>query len=150
MFNLLTTYMQAFEANGVRPSYASGHSFENALRGVKRRCTMSSSLQFQCSLTAISLVDSRHASLVSQDSIIETHRKKLQAASDKVAKTQSALRAGQVALSHIDPAMRTPHRAAVQGLEGLKTAHAKATEAHKKLVESGKQLAKGTGQYETV
>ncbi|KAJ7596417.1 hypothetical protein C8J56DRAFT_1040671 [Mycena floridula] len=120
--------LEAWEESGVRPSYGSGHTSENASRGIKRR------------------FDFRHRTLLVQDRTIDKHLAKLHEQFEEVTAAQEAVQEAQKSLDATDPVR---YQQGLQRLQKLQTVHGKASRAYNELLKSGSELARGTDLLES-
>ncbi|KAG7090286.1 hypothetical protein E1B28_011884 [Marasmius oreades] len=138
-FDLLKlSSLQAFEESGIKETYNSKHSFENALKGLKKR---SEFLLYMNDHTRIK-------SLKNDDAKIKAHNQKLQECAQKLytaeIKTEDALAALGGIHMQTQPKL---HMKAYQRWEKARSAEAKLRQALDKQVEVGKGLIKtGTGK----
>ncbi|KZP03707.1 hypothetical protein FIBSPDRAFT_768547 [Athelia psychrophila] len=116
--------LQAVETAGVRPSYKTGHSSENILRGVKRD------------------MNARIKTLISQDVEIESANKKLKANQDNVYRADVRLAniESRTAVQPANPSLQQQMVKAVRSQQTAATGYAKALEA------STAAVGKGTGR----
>ncbi|KZP03202.1 hypothetical protein FIBSPDRAFT_905199 [Athelia psychrophila] len=116
--------LEAFELTGVRPSYKTGHTSDNIIRGLKRTMTM------------------RNKMLASQDLEIESTNKKLKIAFNSAAKANDRMLSAQTRME-VDPANETRRTDLAKATRGKGSADDKYVKA---LETSVSTIGKGSGR----